>query len=316
MYSDKTLAAVIPCHNEETQIEKVVDTMPDMVDRIVIVNDKSTDKTADVLDALAKRDKRVVALHHSVNQGVGGAIATGYEWARDNDMDMAVVMAGDGQMNPDDLPALVAPVADEGVNYSKANRLIVSRSIEKIPFRRFFGNSVLSLLTKISSGYWHISDSQTGYTVADKDVLHTIDWQDMYKRYGQPNDLLIKLNVHKFTVRDVPTEPVYNVGEKSGIKIRRVVFTISNILVKGFFWRMKNKYIIRDFHPLVLFYMLGIFLMIMFLLFALRVFWVLFTTGDVPLISTISMFFAFTSGIQSLFFGMLFDMQDNRPLRG
>lgn len=316
MYSDKTLAAVIPCHNEETQIEKVVDTMPDMVDRIVIVNDKSTDKTADVLEALAKRDKRVVALHHAVNQGVGGAIATGYEWARDNDMDMAVVMAGDGQMNPDDLPALVAPVADEGVNYSKANRLIVSRSIEKIPFRRFFGNSVLSLLTKISSGYWHISDSQTGYTVADKDVLHTIDWQDMYKRYGQPNDLLIKLNVHKFTVRDVPTEPVYNVGEKSGIKIRRVVFTISNILVKGFFWRMKNKYIIRDFHPLVLFYMLGIFLMIMFLLFALRVFWVLFTTGDVPLISTISMFFAFTSGIQSLFFGMLFDMQDNRPLRG
>ena len=315
MYKGKTLAAVIPCYNEETQIETVVTTMPDYVDHIVIVDDRSQDKTVEVVRKLKKKHSRIVLIEHKDNQGVGGAIASGYEWARDNDIDMAVVMAGDGQMSPDDMPALLEPVVTDGVNYSKANRLIVNRSIEKVPFIRFFGNSVLSLLTKIASGYWHISDSQTGYTIVDKKVLHTIDWQKMYKRYGQPNDLLIKLNVHNFTVRDVPTEPVYNVGEKSGIKVRKVIFTIGNILVKGFFWRMKNKYIIRDFHPLVLFYMLGLLLLTIGGLFLIRCLWVLIATGDAPMISTLAMFFMFATGLQCMFFGMLFDMQDNRELR-
>ncbi len=315
MYKNKTVSAVIPCFNEETQIGTVVETMPEIVDFIVIVDDKSKDETVKVVKKLQKSDKRVVLIEHQVNQGVGGAIASGYEWSRDNDIDMAVVMAGDGQMDPKDLPALLDPVVDDGVNYSKANRLIVNRSIDKVPFVRFFGNSVLSLLTKISSGYWHVSDSQTGYTVADKSVLHAIDWQKMYKRYGQPNDLLIKLNVHNFKVRDVPTEPVYNVGEKSGIKVRKVIFTISNILVKGFFWRMKVKYVIRDFHPLVLFYLLGLLLLLVGVLFLLRCVWVLIATGSAPLISTISMFFMLATGLQCMFFGMLFDMQDNRDLK-
>jgi len=315
MYKKKTLAAVIPCYNEETQIENVINTMPSFVDHIVIIDDCSPDKTAEVVTKAKKKDKRVVLIQHEVNQGVGGAIASGYEWARDNDIDMAVVMAGDGQMNPDDMPSLLDPVVNDGVNYSKANRLIVNRAIDKVPFVRFFGNSVLSLLTKISSGYWHISDSQTGYTVADKDVLKTIEWQDMYKRYGQPNDLLIKLNVHNFRVRDVPTEPVYNVGEKSGIKVRKVIFTISNILVKGFFWRMKHKYIVRDFHPLVLFYMLGFLLLFIGTAFLIRCIWVLIATGNAPLMSTLAMFFTLTTGLQCMFFGMLFDMQDNRRLR-
>jgi glycosyltransferase involved in cell wall biosynthesis len=182
VYKNKTLAAVIPCYNEETQIGKVVETMPDYVDHIVIIDDCSPDRTAEVVRELKKGDDRVVLISLEENEGVGGAIAAGYEWARDNDMDMAVVMAGDGQMNPDDMPVLLDPVVDEGINYSKANRLIVSRSIDKIPFKRFFGNSVLSLMTKVASGYWHISDSQTGYTVADKEVLKTIEGQDMYKR--------------------------------------------------------------------------------------------------------------------------------------
>lgn len=315
MYKEKSLAAVIPCYNEESQIGMVIDTMPDYVDYIVIIDDCSPDKTSEVVEGYKEKEKRIVLVRLEENEGVGGAIAAGYEWARDNDVDMAVVMAGDGQMNPDDMSALLDPVVDDGINYSKANRLIVNRAVDKVPFVRFFGNSVLSLFTKISSGYWHISDSQTGYTVADKNVLHTIEWQNMYKRYGQPNDLLIKLNVHNFKVRDVPTEPVYNVGEKSGIKIRKVIFTISNILVKGFFWRMKNKYIIRDFHPLVLFYILGFFLLLLGGAFLIRSFWVLIATGSAPLMSTMSMFFTLTAGLQCVLFAMLFDMQDNRSLR-
>jgi glycosyltransferase involved in cell wall biosynthesis len=315
MYKSKTLAAVIPCYNEETQIGRVIETMPDYVDHIVIVDDCSKDRTVEVVRGYMNDHPRIVLIRLELNEGVGGAIAAGYEWARDNNIDMAVVMAGDGQMNPDDMPDLLDPVVDEGVNYSKANRLIVNRAIDKVPFVRFFGNSVLSLMTKVASGYWHVSDSQTGYTVADKKVLHTIDWQSMYKRYGQPNDLLIKLNVHNFRVRDVAQEPVYNVGEKSGIKVSKVIFTISNILVKGFFWRMKNKYIIRDFHPLVLFYMFGILLVVLGTVFLIRTLWLLIASGDAPLVSTICMFFMYTMGIQMIFFGMLFDMQDNRELR-
>lgn len=315
MYKGKSLAAVIPCYNEETQVGMVIETMPEIVDHILIIDDCSPDKTSEVVEALQKEHPRVVLLRHEENQGVGGAIATGYEWARDNDVDMAVVLAGDGQMNPDDMPALLDPVVDEGVNYSKGNRLIWPGATQKVPWVRFFGNSVLSLLTKVASGYWHVSDSQTGYTVVDKKVLHTIDWQTMYKRYGQPNDLLIQLNIENFSVRDVPVEPVYGVGEKSGIKVSKVMFTISNVLVKGFFKRMIEKYIVRDFHPLVLFYMFSGLLTVLGLLFFLRVIFVLLTTGDAPILSYMAMMFMGTMSVQSMFFAMWFDMEANKHLR-
>jgi len=281
----------------------------------VIVNDCSPDRTAEVVEEYAKKESRVVLVNLEVNEGVGGAIAAGYKWARDNDVDMAVVMAGDGQMDPKDMPALLAPVIHDGVNYSKANRLATYDYRQKVPFVRFFGNSVLSLMTKIASGYWHVADSQTGYTIADKKVLHTIDWDSMYKRYGQPNDLLIKLNVENFRVRDVPTEPVYDVGEKSGIKVSRVIFTISNILLKGFFWRMKEKYIIRDFHPLVLFYATGVMFMLFSLGFLSRVIAMWILAGDAPILSSMATMFFFSTGLQSIFFAMWFDMESNRDLR-
>ena len=118
----------------------------------------------------------------------------------------------------------------------------------------YFGNAVLSLLTKIASGYWHVADSQSGYTAMNRNVLNTINWRFMYTRYGQPNHLLIMLNVFNFRVRDVPVIPVYGIGEKSGIKVKKVIFTLSWLLFKNFMWRMKEKYFIRDFHPLIFFY--------------------------------------------------------------
>ena len=315
MYKGKSVAVVVPCYNEEKQIVKVITSMPDFVDRIVIVDDASIDNTSRVVEEWAKKDPRIVLLRHEQNQGVGGAIATGYKWARDNDMDTAVVMAGDAQMDPEDLPALLDPVVVDGVNYSKGNRLIWRGSFKMIPAKRFFGNSVLSFLTKIASGYWHISDSQTGYTVADRNVLHTVDWDRMYKRYGQPNDLLITLNIHDFRVRDVPIRPVYGVGERSGIKARRVIFTISHVLLKGFLRRMWQKYVVRDFHPLVLFYLLGTLMMIVGTLFLIRVIWGWIATGDAPVLSSIAMLFAYNMGLQSIFFAMWFDMEANKHLR-
>jgi len=257
MYKDKTLCVVIPSFNESAQICGVIEAIPEYVDRIIIVDDASTDDTVTVVSRYQQRDSRLVLLRHDINQGCGGALATGYVWARDNRMDIAVRMDGDGQMNPDDLPSLVDPVARGMADYAKGNRLVTGEAYQKIPRIRYFGNAFLSLLTKIASGYWHVADFQSGYTAMNRKVLDAIDWRRMYRRYGQPNDLMVRLNIYNFRVADVPVEPVYHVGEKSGIRIRKVIFTISWLLIKMFLWRMKEKYIIRDFHPLVFFYTLG-----------------------------------------------------------
>lgn len=315
MYKNNKISVVVPAYNEETQIARVIETMPECVDMIVIVNDRSKDRTSEVIRAHAGYlAGRVTLLEHEVNQGVGGAIATGYKWSRDNGYDVAVVMAGDGQMDPEDLPAILDPVVDGEADYTKGNRLVTGEAFKKIPKIRFFGNSALSLLTKIASGYWHVADSQTGYTAINRAALEEIDWDNMYKRYGQPNDLLVKLNVANMRVIDVPIEPVYNVGEKSGIKIRKVVFTIGSLLVRLFFWRLKEKYIIRNFHPLVFFYTVGFAgLGISFVLF-LRLLWLWFARGDVPEITFLGCFFSLSLSVNSLFFAMWFDYDENKHL--
>ncbi|SVD60560.1 uncharacterized protein METZ01_LOCUS413414, partial [marine metagenome] len=217
----------------------VIETIPDYIDRIVIIDDFSDDNTVQIIESIIKDSNRIILLKHDINRGVGGSIETGYIWARDNDMDVAVVMAGDGQMDPDDLPKLLDIVVDEKVDYAKGNRLFTGEAFNKIPKIRYFGNSILSLFTKIASGYWHIADSQCGYTAINRNVLEIIDWSRMYKRYGQPNQLLVMLNIMNFRVRDVPVRPIYGIGEKSGIKLRKVIFTMSYLLLKNFLWRMK-----------------------------------------------------------------------------
>lgn len=315
MYKGQTVAIVVPSFNEETQIEDVVATMPDFVDHIIVVDDSSTDRTVEIVERLAAGEPKIVLLKHAKNQGVGGAIATGYEWARDNGADVAGVMAGDGQMDPVDLPDLLDAVVEDGVDYAKGNRLVYADAYHIVPKTRFFGNSILSLLTKIASGYWHVADSQTGYTMIGRTALHVVPWDLMYKRYGQPNDLLVTLNVFNFRVRDVPVKPVYNIGEKSGIKISRAVFSISGLLFRKFLWRLKEKYIIRDFHPLVFFYFLGFLLGSIGFLFLSRLAYLWIKTGNVPELSLISMLFAFTMGLQFTVFAMWFDMDANKHLR-
>lgn len=315
MYKNNKIAAVVPAYNEGRQLARVVNTMPDFIDHIVVIDDKSKDNTADVARELQEENPRLTLIEHAVNQGVGGAIATGYKWVRDNGVDVAVVMAGDGQMDPKDLPAILDPVVEDEADYSKGNRLFSGVAYQKIPKIRYFGNSVLSLLTKIASGYWHIADSQSGYTAINRKALEAIDWDRMYKRYGQPNDLLVRLNVAEMRVRDVHIDPVYNVGEVSGIKINQVVFTISWLLIKLFFWRLKEKYIIRDFHPLVFFYLLGVGLLLISVPLFLRTFFLTIATGTIPELNTLTWMFAFGMGLQSTFFAMWFDMESNKHLK-
>ncbi|EHR72922.1 glycosyl transferase [Burkholderiales bacterium JOSHI_001] len=314
MYKHQRIAVVVPAYNEETQITRVVETMPAIVDKIVIVNDASRDRTVEVVKSLMATHARVELIDLVQNQGVGGAIAAGYKWCRDNDMDVAVVMAGDGQMAPEDFVPVIEPVVAGGFDYSKGNRLFTGEAFKKIPRVRFIGNSILSLLTKIASGYWHVADSQTGYTAINRRALQAVDWDLMYKRYGQPNDLLVRLNVENMHVTDVPIEPVYNIGEKSGIKVRKVVFTIGWLLVRMFAWRLKEKYFIRTFHPLLFFYGFGALMCLVALLFGGRAVTLWALRGTMPEISVLLTVFAASVGFNSLGFAFWFDYEANKEL--
>lgn len=316
MYKEHTVCVVVPAYNEEKLIGRVLETMPDYVDKIVVVDDKSTDKTAEIVRKAADESEgRIVLIQHEENQGVGGAIVSGYKWARDNQISATAVMAGDAQMDPDDLPNLLEPVVTGQVDYAKGNRLFTGNAWQIIPKVRYLGNSYTSLLTKIASGYWHVADSQTGYTVINLRALKMLDLDKIYKDYGMPNDMLVKLNVYNLRVRDVPIRPIYNIGEKSGIKIHKIVPKLSWLLFKCFLYRIKEKYIIRDFHPLVFFYALGMFLLLAAVPLGVRIIWMLASSGRIPPINALSFAFAVITGLQSLLFAMWFDMEYNKHLK-
>ena len=316
-YRGKTVAVVVPAFNEERLIGDTIDRMPDFVAKTIVVDDRSEDATAERVQERVDADPgRVVLVRHESNQGVGGAIATGYKWCREHGVDIAVVMAGDGQMDPADLPALLDPVVEGRADYAKGNRLFTGDAWHTIPKVRYLGNSAMSLLTKVASGYWHVADSQCGYTAISRKTLETIDWDEMYRRYGQPNDLLVRLNVNNCRVIDVPVRPVYGRGEESGIRPLRMIPKLSCLLLRLFVYRMVHKYVIRDFHPLVFFYAMGLTLFPAGLLSGLYLFAYRLFAGRVEATSALFAVFLFVSGLQSLFFAMWFDMTYNQDLKG
>ena len=313
MVDGKRVAVVVPAHDEESLIGTTLAGIPEFVDRIFVVDDGSTDGTAVAVQA--SPDPRVMLVARAQNGGVGAAIVTGYEQALAEQQDVVCVMAADNQMDPDDLLTLVEPVARGEVDYAKANRLVSGEAWKLIPRTRYLGNAILSLLTKIASGYWHVADSQTGYTAISRPMLAQLDLDRIYPGYGFPNDMLVHLNVWNARVRDFPSRPVYGVGERSGIKLRRVVPRISWLLLKGFFWRLREKYVIRDFHPLVFFYGLGILMTFAGLLLGavevvLRLMGNEITTPTIVLVALLLI-----SGTQFTLFAMWFDMESNKDLR-
>src|SRR3954449_4619819 len=314
MLDGKRVGVVIPAYNEEHLVAATIAGIPGFVDRIIVVDDCSQDATVDAVRAID--DPRIRLIEHERNQGVGAAIVTGYHAAVEEGLDATAVMAADNQMDPADLRTLTEPVVRGEVDYAKANRLFTGQAWQQIPHYRYLGNAVLSLLTKIASGYWHVADSQSGYTVVSLAMLRQIELDALYKRYGFPNDMLVHLNVWNARVRDFPSRPIYGVGERSGIRLRKVVPTISWLRVKGFFWRMLNKYVIRDFHPLVFFYVLGLFMSIAGLGLGitevvLRILGNAITPATIVLVALLLI-----SGSQFTLFAMWFDMESNRDLGG
>jgi len=313
MLEGMRVAVVVPAHDEEALIGETLATIPEFVDRIYVVDDRSHDATA--ARAQAAADPRIEVIVHEENRGVGAAIVTGYRRALADGADVACVMAADGQMDPGDLETIAGTVARGEIDYAKANRLFTGQAWQLMPRHRYLGNAVLSMLTKIASGYWHVADSQSGYTAISRELLERLDLERIYPRYGFPNDMLVHLNVWNARVRDIPSRPIYGQGERSEIRLWRVIPTIAWLLLKGFFWRLREKYVIRDFHPLVFFYAFGILLTVTGLALGavetiLRLAGNELTTPTMILVALLLI-----SGSQFTLFAMWFDMESNKDLR-
>jgi glycosyltransferase involved in cell wall biosynthesis len=312
---DKSIAVVIPAYNEEKLLETTLAGVPPFVDRVYVVDDASRDGTVGRAHTAAAKDDRITVLVHERNRGPGGAVITGYQRALADDFDIVCVVNGDNQMDPEEMIDLVRPVALDEVDYTKANRLFTGEAWNLIPHYRYLGNAMLSLLTKIASGYWHIADSQAGYTAINRRMLGLLDLENVYPRYGYPNDMLVHLNVWSARVRDIPSRPIYGVGEQSGIRLRSVIPRISWLLMKGFFWRMGHRYIIRDFHPLVFFYTAGFFSFLIGL--SLGSYTVGRHFSNHPPTAGLAILVALMMTFSVLFtlFAMWFDMDTNKHLR-
>lgn len=363
MLNNRTIGVVVPAYNEEKQIGMVIETMPEFVDRIIIINDNSTDSTEAKAKEYLKTDHnastirlrkgeirrthhneaeillnelnrkeadyfipskilnedavsdRIILISNSKNAGVGGSIARGYKWCKDYGIDCTAVMAGDGQMDPDELESICLPVVNNEVDYVKGNRLIHGSSMLYIPKTRFFGNSILSLITKIASGYWRISDTQTGYTSISLNALKSIKLYKIYRSFGMPNDLLVKLNMAYCTIREIPIKPVYRIGEESKMRIYKVIPRISWLLFRSFFKRLWGKYFFKDFHPLFLLYNLSFLMFIVSIPFIVKIVnYTLFLHVSVNPVTVMAFVFLFISAFQFLLFAMWMDIQDNERL--
>lgn len=222
------IAVVIPAYNTGARVRRVVDTLPAFVDLAVVIDDASTDDTAEVLAAMA--GPSVVVLRHEENRGVGGALATGYREALARGAELVAVMAGDAQMDPSDLAALAAPVAEGRADYAKGNRLRHADCVRVMPGVRYAGNQVLSWLTRLATGLSGVGDSQCGYTVISARALRELDLDGLWRRYGYPNHLLGALALQRRRVVDVVVRPVY-AGETSGVRWRDALVVIPRILL-------------------------------------------------------------------------------------
>jgi glycosyltransferase involved in cell wall biosynthesis len=312
-----SVGVVVPAYNEERQIGKVLETMPDYVDQIVVVDDGSTDATLERCREWQRRmGRRLAVIEQPKNKGVGAAVTAGYRRSLELGIDVIALMAGDGQTDPDDLALIIDPVISGKADYSKGNRLFTGEAWRRTPHVRYLGNAFLSMLTKIASGYWHVADSQSGFTAISRPALMSLDLDRVYHSYGYPNDLLIQLNIRNLRVADVPTHPRYGVGERSSMNVFLVMPTVSYLLLRGFLNRLFVKYVVKDFHPLVFFYFFAIVFLIVGTLIGLLYSTLrLFAGVGIPTATIVLVAMLIIGGLQFLLFAMWFDMEYSKNLK-
>lgn len=314
MYKNVAVGVVIPAFNEEGFVGRTIETVPDYVDVVIPVDDASADATWAEINRAAgvvhagDTDRRVIPIQHDRNRGVGAAIKTGYRRALEEGVDVIAVMAGDGQMDPDVLWRIIDPVVDGSAAYAKGNRLHRPDDHGGMSRWRLFGNTLLTMLTRVATGYWHMADPQNGYTAISRHALESIPFERLYDRYGFANDLLAMLNGHEFTVADVTHRAVYG-DERSDIHYATFVPTLSWLLLRRFLWRLSTRYLVRGFNPVVIAYPVGA---IAIVVAAIGGTYALVGGIAQPVVGGLASLTLGLVGVLLVVIGMWFDLEDNR----
>nr|NQU93155.1 glycosyltransferase family 2 protein [Bacteroidota bacterium] len=247
MYDQLKIAVVIPTYKAEKHLKDVISGIPDLVDCIIAVDDRCPQGSGKIAGEMAKNDPRIVTVFHEINQGVGGAVITGYKKARELACDVVIKMDSDDQMDPAYIPNLIKPIAEGNAGYTKGNRFVDFKALRAMPTIRLMGNSALSFMVKMCSGYWNIMDPTNGYTAISKTALEKLNLDKLSKRYFFESDMLIGLNIQNTVIRDVPIPARYG-DEKSSLSVRHTMMRFPILLLKGLIKRFILKYLIYDFN--------------------------------------------------------------------
>jgi len=313
------LAVILPCYLVEKQITRVIDSIPPWVTHIFAVNDASPDRTGDILSKLTQREPRLEILTHTTNQGVGGAVITGFRRALELKIDFVVKMDGDGQMDPAQLPRLLIPLLDGSADYAKGNRFHSAADMSQMPSLRRFGNIALTFLNKLSSGYWHVFDPQNGYIAITKEWLERLPLNRLDKTYFFENSMLLNLNIEGARVADVPMPAVY-ADEESNLRIARILRRFPARLLRATGKRFLVKYLIYDVSPIIIYLFAGSTLLLFGLVFG-GYHWLASiqsgraaSTGTV-MVATLPVIFGFEMWLQALHLDIVQSPRPDPPLR-
>lgn len=283
MYKKYKIGVVVPAYNEELLINDTIKGIPRYVDKIIAVDDASTDLTYKKLQDLKKVKYRLEIIHHKQNRGVGGSIINGYHSLIKQNMEIVVVMAGDNQMDPKYLPSLLDKLIEDGFDVAKGNRFIHPQELETMPKFRFISSIIATFITKIASGYWTIFDVMNGYVASKTSVLKLLNFHKVKKGYDFEISMLINLNILGAKITDVPIPAVYS-NETSNIKVWKVLPSFLWTLFQGFWQRIFYKYIFFNTHPIAIFFIFGLLLMFIGTIIG---FWVTIATNWHPTASSV-----------------------------
>jgi glycosyltransferase involved in cell wall biosynthesis len=312
VYRNQKIGVVIPAYNEQVLILETLSGIPEYVDQVFVVNDGSKDNTLNLITEWQQRDTRLMIVNHVVNKGLGQSLIDGYLASLKSEVDITAVMAGDNQMHPGDLSKLLDVIIEGKADYVKGNRLL-HKNITSMPRYRFLGNAVLTILTKFATGYYSLMDPQCGYTAIHNTALRQIPIEAMTRGYGYNADILCMLNIQGFDVKDVQVRPVYG-REISKIKLWKYIPITSWLLIRLFFRRMWQRYVILDFHPLVLFFLYSALAFVFAIIpLGLRFIYLYNILKEAPQTTLIILVFMVITAFQSILFALWMDMDYNRP---
>lgn len=287
MYKNLKIAVVIPAYNEEKLIGKTISTLPEFIDRIIVINDCSTDATLDRLQEIGKRSNKIHIINNQTNLGVGGSLVQGYKFFLEKtDADVVGIVAGDAQCDPKSIKPMIDELIQTKTDYVKGNRFMSQASLKLMPRFRKFGNIIISILTKFSTGYYSISDTQMGFGFLRRQILERINLSLIRYRYDYENSMLIALSIANAKIRDFPTPAIYG-EEKSTINLLPTILRTLRTLWAGFWKRIYLKYILYSFHPVALFLIFGLALFIFGTVFGIYISYIRIIYGLQPSTGTV-----------------------------